>query len=141
MSPAALSWVKVGWREAFFWRRFGLTLLLAFGPAALCFASGWGGPGLVLFAVGAWPWPVRITVGGDGVTLRWLFLHETWPAESIARLSVQMDTRRWAWPRRKVLVVVRRNHGAAFLFGSEDVLLQLADVAHREGPGDGATRS
>jgi len=129
VSAPALSWVKIGWREPFFWRRLVVNGLLAWAPTAACFAIGWGVPGLVLFVVGVWPWPVRITVDGDGVALRWLFLHERWPVESIARLSVQTDPRRWAWPRRKVLIIERREHRALFVFGPEEVLSRLAAAA------------
>jgi hypothetical protein len=129
VSSAALSWVKIGWREPLFWRRFVVNVLLACVPAAACFAIGWGVPGLVLFAVGAWPWPVQVSVGRDGVRLRWLFLRESWPAESIMGLRVQTDPRRWAWPRRKVLIIERRNHRASFVFGPEEMLSRLAAAA------------
>ena len=71
----------------------------------------------------------QVTVGSDGVRLRWLFLRESWPAESIVGLRVQTDPRRWAWPRRKVLIIERRNHRASLVFGSEEVLSRLAAAA------------
>jgi hypothetical protein len=121
-------WVQIGWRERFFWKRLGASLVLALGPAAACFGNGWGVAGLLLFALGCWPWPVRVTTSGRGLTLRWLLLKEHWPVASISRLSLEEDARRWAWPRRKVLVVEGEQRRRLIMHGSESELSRLASA-------------
>jgi hypothetical protein len=128
VTVASVGWVRLSWRERFFWKRLGANLVLALGPPAACFANGWAVPALLLFALGSWPWPLRVATSGQGLTLRWLLLEEHWPVSSIARLSLEQDARRWAWPRRKVLVVEGEHGRRLIVHGSESELSRLASA-------------
>lgn len=141
MTTDRVGWVRLGWRERFFWKRLAAGLALALGPAMACFANGWGGPGLLVFALGCWPWPLRVTTSHQGLTLRWLLLKEHWPVASISRLSVEEDTRRWAWPRRSVLVVDGEHGRRLIVHGSESALLRLASALSFDGASDGSSRA
>jgi hypothetical protein len=131
VTTSRVGWVRLSWRERFFWKRLAANLMLALGPAAVCFANGWGVPGLLLFALGCWPWPLRVTTSSQGLTLRWLLLREHWPIASISRLSLEQDGRRWAWPRRKVLVVEGRHGRRLSIHGNESELSRLASAMSR----------
>jgi hypothetical protein len=55
-----------------------------------------------------------------------LLLKEHWSIASISRLSLEQDARRWAWPRRKVLVVESEHRPRLIMHGSESDLSRLA---------------
>jgi hypothetical protein len=116
-----------------FWRRLVATFALALVPMAICLAKGFGFLALLSLVVACWPWPVRASVDPSGITLRWLFLKEVWSPASISSIRLRTDPRRWAWPRRKLLVVERADRRAALLFAPEAVLLELLSAAASAG--------
>lgn len=72
-----VSWVRIGWRERFFWKRLAASLALTLVPAE--------------------------------------------------------DTRGWAWPRRKVLVVEGEHRRRLIVHGSEAELSPLASAMRLDG--------
>jgi hypothetical protein len=133
VTEAVVGWVRLGWREPFVWRRLIVGLALSVLPAAACLALRAGVLALLAIAVGSFPWPVRVSVSDRGVTLRWLFIRQTLPADELVRASVVKDARRWAWPRHQVLLLERRNKPHVLVFGREAVLMQLAKLTERFG--------
>lgn len=131
MTEQPVGWVRLGWREPFVWRRLAVGLALSLLPAAACLALRAGVLALVALAIGSFPHPFRVSVNDRGVTLRWLFVRHTLPAEELLRASLVKDARRWAWPRAKVLVLERRAKPRVCLFGHEAVLKRLAHAAEQ----------
>jgi hypothetical protein len=115
--------------------------MLALVPFALCLALKAGFLALLALALGCYPWPVRVAVDQRGVSLRWLFVRETLPAEDLVRARLTEDPRRWAWPRRKVLVLDRRGTRPLLFFGPEATLAMLLELTKLlvEPSRDGAT--
>ena len=128
MSQRAV-WVHVGWRESFFWRWFLARTALVSAPALLFFSLNAGVLGLIAFGLAAFPWPVRLVLDSQGVTLTSLLVRERWPAGEIERIRVERDSRRWAWPRRHLLAIERRGRTAVLVFGPLPELTALAQSA------------
>jgi hypothetical protein len=120
--------VSLGWREPFVWRRVAVGLALAMLPFAVCLALKAGFLAWLALALGCYPWPVRVAVDQRGVSLRWLFVRETLSAEDLVRARLTEDTRRWAWPRRKVLVLERRGTRPLLFFGPGATLASLLEL-------------
>jgi hypothetical protein len=102
-------------------------------PGLACFAGGAGVLGLLAFALGAFPWPLRLSLDSQGITLSTLLTRQHWSTDEIERVTLEHDSRRWAWPRRHVLVIERRGHVVARVFGRLDSLAKLAQAAHELG--------
>lgn len=129
--PHPVSSVSLSWREPFVWRRLAVGLTLSLVPCAVCLSFRAGFLALIALALGSYPWPVQVAVGDRGLSLRWLFVRETWLTEDFTRASLTTDPRRWAWPRRKVLRIERRAKRALVLFGGEATLTRLHQLAQR----------
>jgi len=137
----AVDWVRLDWREPSVWKRYLVSATLATVPGLIGLALGAGIFSLALFALGALPWPARVGIDREGVQLRWWLLRERWPVADVARISVIDDPRRWAWPKRAVLVIERHRGRPAMVFGPKKALRELADTARRLGLGDAGMRS
>lgn len=121
--------VSLQWREPFVLRRLAAGLLLSLLPFAVCLAFKAGVLALGVLAIGSYPWPVWVEVSDRGVSLRWLFVRQTLPSRDLVRASLIRDARRWAWPRRTVLVLERTGKPQLVLFGREATLLNLQQAA------------
>lgn len=104
-------------------------------PALLCFHWGAGVVGLAVMAIAALPWPVRVALDTNGLTLRALMLRTRWPTETLERIFVEVDSRPLAWPRRQVLLIQRRGRAPVRVFGSPRQLAALAQSARALGLG------
>lgn len=133
MTEQAIGWVRLEWREPFFWQRLALGWALTLLPAAACLAFRAGILALLAIAIGSFPWPVRASVSARGVALRWLLVRQAFPAEELVRISLAKDARRWAWPRGMVLSLERRGKRRVLLFAREAALVQLAQAAKLSG--------
>jgi hypothetical protein len=98
-------------------------------PALLCFRWHAGVLGLVALALGAYPWPVRLTLDSRGVTLSSFLVRARWGADTLERIAFEVDTRPRTWPRRPVIVIERRGRAAVRVFGSAERLASLERAA------------
>ena len=126
MTELAVAGVRMSWKDGFLWRRAALGLVVVLVPAGVCFALGHGLLGLILFAAAALPWRVHVAVSASGVTLRWLWIRQMVAATEVTSVELVEDPRRFAWPRRRVLVLERRSRPPVLVFGSPSVLDALA---------------
>ena len=94
-----VAWVQIAWTDTLFWRWFLMRMVMTTLPALLCFHWRAGLLGLGALALGAFPWPVRVTLDSRGITLTSLLMRARWAAETLERVALEVDTRLYAWPR------------------------------------------
>jgi hypothetical protein len=132
MSNVYAVWVGFGWTAPFLWKRFATMLALGVAPAAACVAMGYGVPGLLVMALGLWPFPWRLTISPRGLTCRWLFVRELIPFTQIATARLIKDPRRFTMFRRHVLALSRPTGRELLIFGKEATLVRvLHDIDQR----------
>jgi hypothetical protein len=102
-------------------------------PALLCFHGRAGLLGLGALALGAFPWPVRLTLDSRGIALAAFLVRARWAADTLERITLEVDTRPRAWPRRNVVVIERRGRPVVRVFGSAARLTELARAARQLG--------
>src|ERR1041384_2524839 len=122
----------MSWREPFMWQRLLVRLV---GSTLLGGACLWLHGGLCMLLVivlNAWPWPIRISVDAESVTIRWLFVRQAVRHAELASVRLARDERRYAWPRAWLLKLERRSEPPIRVFASEPVLAQLAEVIARQ---------
>jgi hypothetical protein len=124
-----VAWVQIAWTDPLFWRWFLVRMVVTTLPALLCFHWRAGLLGLGALALGAFPWPVRITLDARGITLTSLLIRARWGAETLEWVALEVDTRLYAWPRRPVLLIQRRGRPVTRVFGSATRLAELAQAA------------
>ena len=128
-----VAWVQVGWTDPLFWRWLLMRTVMTTLPALLCFHWGAGLLGLGALALGAFPWPVRLTVDSRGIMLTSFLVRARWAADTLERVTFEVDTRPRTWPRRNVVVIERRGRPAVRVFGSAARLTELARAASQLG--------
>ena len=128
-----VAWVQVGWTDPLFWRWFLVRMMMTTAPALLCFHWHAGLLGLGALALGAFPWPVRLTLDSRGITLASILVRTRWAAATLERITLGVDTRPRSWPRRNVLVIERRGRPAVRVFGPAARLAELARAASQLG--------
>ena len=124
-----VAWVQLGLREPLFWRWFLVKMVVATLPALLCFRWHAGFLGLGALALGAFPWPVRLTLDSRGITLSSFLIRARWGADTLERIALEVDTRPRTWPRRQMILIERRGHAGVRVFGSAEQLAGLERAA------------
>lgn len=119
------AWVRFSWNEPFIWKRFALGFTLAALPAVVCFGQGWGIAGLLILAIGAWPFPPRVSVSSSGVVCRWLFVEQSVPLSHLTHARLEPDSRRGAFLRATVLSLGRHAKPALLVFAPRTTLQRL----------------
>ena len=120
-----------------------LPLVIQVPLAAASLFTGHGWLALVTFGIplAATRVPYRCTIGATAVTLRWAFLTETIPLESIEATALGPDPRRWVLGRRAaVLTLTRRRARKIVIFGELCRLEMLRATLERAGIPDAARR-
>jgi len=124
-----VAWVQLGLTEPLFWRWFLVRMVVTTLPALLCFRWQLGFLGLGTLALGAFPWPVRLTLDSRGITLSSFLVRARWGADTLERIALEVDTRPRTWPRRHMLVIARPCRANVRVFGSAERLAGLERAA------------
>lgn len=120
-----VGWIATSWGEPIMWRRAAIVLVTSLLLGAACLRLRFGLLALCVPALLALPWPTRVSVAPNGVTLASSFVRQTIPFAALTGVRVAGDPRRWSWPRRPVLMLERGEQSPIVVFGAGPTLEEL----------------